>query len=588
MAIFHQSLNDFPCTVKLGEKIPDWGISRWKNSCLRFVPPDDEKFSLRGDRRRLVYKGHRRSHRFTILGDTAFEYDCILEHEPDTNVISLLIEGAKHFDFFKQPDFVREPLLKGSYAVYKKETLLGEGIGKLCHIHRPEIIDARGRRCWGDLSIIGNELRIAIPEKWLSEAKYPVVVDPNIGTSAVGSQITGPNPDNPTYDRPTLDGHIAVCKYPVKEKGNGQCTAYVYSYPHEYFSNERLSPVLFTDVGNKPYWRISKKQKQISTLVAENTNGKWCSNTFMLDDNISPNTNVWFGVAASFFSTRFDYGGDCWKFVNDEDLWLDDDLPEYVEIDSKWDTYQNIKFSWYFNYTSVISQTFVRTLTQGVKLTDSRKLKADYKRNATQTAKVNSACSPIAVFFRKCEMTASNTVKIGRFPVFMRLIGENIRLTMANSVSRALIRVCPDTATAHTETLRIFDVCKKIMDGIKGIDGQSFSVQILRRVPDNVTAVHRASHWWSFFRGLTDFVGNEAETTHRMDFCRTNADMGKAEDSAIRKLDIFIRLISKAVVRDLIINRFLKAKQEIVLKSCICHEIILESKIGNGSRHEDF
>jgi len=149
MARFQQSLCDFPLTVKLGEKTPTWGLSRWNKSGLRFVPADDEGFTLRGDRRRLLYKGRQRSHRFTILGDTAFEYDCILEREPESNVISLLIEGAEKFVFYRQPDFVPDPFLKGSYAVYKKETLLGEGTGKLCHIHRPQIIDARGRRCWG-------------------------------------------------------------------------------------------------------------------------------------------------------------------------------------------------------------------------------------------------------------------------------------------------------------------------------------------------------------------------------------------------------------------------------------------------------
>jgi len=119
---FRQSLNDFPLTVNLGEKKPVWGLSRWGGQGLRFVPPDDEGFALRGDKRRLVYKGRRRSHRFTILGDGAFEYDCILEKEPESNVISLLMEGAENFDFFRQPDFVRDPFLKGSYAVYKKET----------------------------------------------------------------------------------------------------------------------------------------------------------------------------------------------------------------------------------------------------------------------------------------------------------------------------------------------------------------------------------------------------------------------------------------------------------------------------------
>jgi hypothetical protein len=150
--------------VELGRDVPSWRLNRWGGSGLRFVPPDDEGFTLRGNRQRLVYKGRRCSHRFTILGDTSFEYDCILEREPESNVITLFMEGAEEFDFFRQPDFLKNPLLAGSYVVYKKETLIGEGTGKLCHIHRPEIIDSRGRRCWGDLSIVGNSLCIIIPE----------------------------------------------------------------------------------------------------------------------------------------------------------------------------------------------------------------------------------------------------------------------------------------------------------------------------------------------------------------------------------------------------------------------------------------
>jgi hypothetical protein len=91
-------LLDFPCPVALGKNTPSFGLYRF-NKGLRFVPPDDEGFTLRGDRRRLVYKGRERSHRFTILGDTAFEYDCILGREPESNVITLLMDGAENFDF---------------------------------------------------------------------------------------------------------------------------------------------------------------------------------------------------------------------------------------------------------------------------------------------------------------------------------------------------------------------------------------------------------------------------------------------------------------------------------------------------------
>jgi hypothetical protein len=90
---FLQSPADFPLTVSMGEKQPSWGLSRWAGAGLRFVPPDDEGFTLRGDTRRLVYKGRRRSHRFTILGDAAFEYDCILNREPEATSLPCSWKG---------------------------------------------------------------------------------------------------------------------------------------------------------------------------------------------------------------------------------------------------------------------------------------------------------------------------------------------------------------------------------------------------------------------------------------------------------------------------------------------------------------
>jgi len=133
------------------------------------------------------------------------------------------MEGSENFDFFRQPDFVPDPFLKGSYAVYLKETLIGQGTGKLCHIHRPLVIDIRGRKCWGDLSIAGNELRITIDENWLSNVKYPVTVDPIVGTEQLGSQelydsiIDG-------WNRPVLLNHLGVNRYFITEELIGTCT----------------------------------------------------------------------------------------------------------------------------------------------------------------------------------------------------------------------------------------------------------------------------------------------------------------------------------------------------------------------------
>jgi hypothetical protein len=367
----------------LEKKIPSWELFRWKsNKGLRFVPPDDEGFTLRGDRRRLLYKGRRRSHRFTILGDTSFEYDCILEKEPESNIISLRMEGAENFDFFRQPDFVSEPFLKGSYAVYKKDTLIGEGTGKLCHIHRPEIIDARGRRCWGSLAVVGNELRITIPEWWLSGAEYPVVVDPVIGTNTVGSQYLWdadpPEPLSPLY----LEVAIAVNRFLVSETLSGLCTAYLYTNDDD--GEAYGFPVCYSDNNNVPQYRKTNGEKLINLRVTGSNPKGWRSGTFNMSDCIQSGSYIWFGcVACYMWYPRFDYGAKCYI----------DDWRDYATIPNTYPVYNpniyyDFKLSMYFDYVS--SQNNVRTITQGVALADANKLKIDYKRSLPQTAQINS------------------------------------------------------------------------------------------------------------------------------------------------------------------------------------------------------
>jgi hypothetical protein len=194
---FLRAGGDFPCGVSLGGALPSWEIKRrggrrYKNKIiapearLRFTPDGEDDFSARSDSKTVLYKGKNVSHRWTLLGKDNFEYDVILKRPPASNVVSLTLEGAGRFDFFRQPDFVRDPLLRGSYAVYLKDTFIGQGTGKLCHIHRPKIIDACGNSVWGDLRIGGGKLLITIPESFLASAVYPVLVDPILGCSGIG------------------------------------------------------------------------------------------------------------------------------------------------------------------------------------------------------------------------------------------------------------------------------------------------------------------------------------------------------------------------------------------------------------------
>ena len=569
---FLQSPSDFPCPVALGEKTPSFGLYRF-NRGLRFVPPDDEGFTLRGDKRRLLYKGRRRSHRFTILGDTAFEYDCILEKPPDTNVISLFMEGAENFDFFRQPYFVPEPFLKGSYAVYKKETLLGEGTGKLCHIHRPEIIDARGRRCWGDLSVVGNELRITIPEKWLGEAKYPVIVDPTVGTSTVGSQNMWVKDEGEDPEPLMFELAIPVNRFLVPEIINGQCTAYAYVNQDDRDAGGR--PVLYSDNGNSPLVRKSMNEGLMDLRVVSGKPAGWRSANFSSNGSIASGSYIWFGIFCEYYwFPRFDWGAKCYVDWWD---WNDQSVPNnYPVYNVNW--YENFKLSMYFTYTS--AQNHLRTITQGVTLSDSRKLKADYKKNLKQTAAVNSLLGRFESLYRKCEMTAHNSMNVGRFPAFYRNVSEIIMVSIGINNNRFLSRKCDESVQINSQTSRIHTIFRKAQEIAKGVDTFSFSVLFVRGIPDTATVTQDSCHWGAFNRRLAVYAGSEAETNQKAEYYRFHADKVQAAGTVFRGLLLFVRIVSQVFFRDYLLRRFLVAREELILKSAVCREITLDSRIG--------
>jgi hypothetical protein len=338
---FLQSIHDFPQIVKLGDKTPSFGLNRFKQG-LQFVPTDDEGFTLRGDKQRLEYRGRQRSHRFTILGDGSFEYDCILKREPETNVIRLRMEGADKYNFFRQPDFVQDPFLKGSFAVYKKQTLLGEGTGKLCHIHRPEIIDARGRRCWGKLGVVGDELLITIPEKWLGEAAYPVVVDPVVGTTTVG-QIN--NLNNGNYIK-YFYHDIILERFTIPSNFNSQARAFIYSNDDFYLIDVR--PVLYTSNNNLPNFKLSGNEGKIvrnETTWAFNLG--WQSTSFDVNNLVPSGMDVWFGFYCGDLTPCFDFGGSL-VLLKQYDGIIPGTYP--VENMTKDDLRLGIKVSMYFYY----------------------------------------------------------------------------------------------------------------------------------------------------------------------------------------------------------------------------------------------
>jgi hypothetical protein len=538
-----------------------------------------------------MYRGRRRSHRFTILGDTAFEYDCILNREPESNVIILAMEGAEQFDFFRQPDFLKDPFLKGSYAVYKKETLIGEGTGKLCHIHRPLIIDSRGRRVWGDLSVKGNKLCITIPETWLSEAEYPVVVDPTIGTTTVGSQTHWNNVDNESYDQLFFEVSLGVNRFLISETFTGTATAYVYAYDSDY--EGRCKPVLYSDNGNVPLTRKSKSEGAFDIAVRSSKPAGWRNTTFQAKETIAIGSYVWFGLFCDWFAPRFDYGAKCYW-----DYWdrAGDDILDTYPL---WraDSYYDFKLSMYFTYSS--AQNYTRTLTQGVKLTDTRKLTASYKRAISMKANGVTLLGRASNYYRKHITAVSVSGTASRFRGFLRSVAEQVKTGDLILHCRDFLRIIALTLRPLTEGKRSLSVRRNIADhaetgdstarqrgfirtllaGVTAADYAGKVFALLRTVREESAAFGEAGHWGDYLRGIYTEAGSMAETNHAGDYHRRVQDTAHNEGVSLRRLFICIRLITLSLVRDYIIGRFLKSKEELVIKSPVCWEITLESTL---------
>jgi hypothetical protein len=297
-----------------------------------------------------------------------------------------------------------------------------------------------------------------------------------------------------------LDGEFTVNKYQVSQNGNGLCSAYVYCYYTD--TDTYALPTLYTNVNNKPYKRKSINEKNIKIDIYAGNPAGWRNNTINLDGNINAGDFVWFGLGACYFTTRFDYGGECYKGWFDFDGYEeydDGEPPPYINPTLKWVTYCTIKWSMYFTYTAVTSQNYTRTLAQGVALSDSRKTATGYKRDVTQIAGVISLLQKYK-------------------SIFLRL-QENVFSTSILKSTKTFIRSIWNTTNIKTEVIR-------------------------SRI-----------------------------------FARIISETVKTTGTVFRGLVLYVKIFTQLHVRDFVLSRFLKAREEIVLKSRICREIELDSRI---------
>jgi hypothetical protein len=397
---FRQSVSDFPLDVSLGGKVPAWGLSRWggdgfaPSAGLVFRPDDDEGYVLSGGSKSLLYKGARRSHRFTILNDCAFEYDVILKKEPSSNVIMLNIEGGEIFNFYRQPDFVRDPYLRGSYAVYLKETVIGQGTGKLCHIHRPKIIDALGKTVWGELNITCNRLYITIPEQWLASAKYPVVVDPTVGTTGVGSMnsLDYYNVADREWAEHFFEEQVDVNRFILPNECKGTLAAYFYQNTDYTISGQDIYPVIYSNVNGKPYAKKSREGQPIPMFTGPRG---WRNGEFYVDTPLAAGETIWFGGhCTTGWYPRFDWTQDNIMYWRPFEEYMPSDIFHY----DSWYQPHEIILSMYFTYSA--AQNYTRTIQNWAIPVEVKTVKRDLRRSAKDTGKTTDILGGIVMFLR--------------------------------------------------------------------------------------------------------------------------------------------------------------------------------------------
>ena len=210
-------------TVKVGaaEKfVPNINASKWGDEAwLNINMPDvvnEEKESLVDEKLSLTVGDN--THRFYETPDGRFEYEIEIAKRPASNVVSFNLSYPEGLVFYYQdtlendyaafvalnPDAKALPTWEewsegrtrpddvvGSYAVYWAKKNNKYQTGKFCHIYRPKITDADKKETWGELDITGNTMRITIDEKWLGEARYPIIVDPTLGYTTEGGSAYG-------------------------------------------------------------------------------------------------------------------------------------------------------------------------------------------------------------------------------------------------------------------------------------------------------------------------------------------------------------------------------------------------------------
>jgi len=256
--------------IKIGSQakfIPKFELSKWTDKAyLRFDYPvtvNLERESLADGRVAITAGGlTHRYYKKVILIDPnipqsereQFEYEIEIPEKPPANRLTLNLEFPDGLDFWYQDTLeneylrgdrtVKDQTLKqylsvnhrphkvvGSYAVYWNKRHRQYKTGKFCHIYRPELVDADGKRVWCEqhIDVNAKTWQITMPQKFLDSCRYPVILGPTIGDESEGASSTN------------YADNIVVSRFTCSANGStAQATLYAFIYEPTATSEHRV------------------------------------------------------------------------------------------------------------------------------------------------------------------------------------------------------------------------------------------------------------------------------------------------------------------------------------------------------------
>jgi hypothetical protein len=450
---------------------PQLKIKRWDNEVNFSIRLKEDSPSSVFDIAdgKVSYDNIDKSAHFYPLGN-GHEFEVVLKEQPKSNVIEFTIQ-SKGLDFFYQPELTEQEIIDGcmrpdnvvgSYAVYhstkannntKGKTYF---TGKFCHIYRPKAIDSEGIETWCDLFIdIEKEIAtITIPQKFLDNAAYPIVIDPEFGFHTKGGSVSG-----------FVGNYQIGCDFTLSVDGTANFLSMWC----------KRNDATATQIQFGIYSGNTLKGNTGSVDMPTDATGNWC-----------PNNNVISGGSLTAGTLRLCFNHNAVSPA----LWYDSTAINggyqskafgSWSDPASWSTYNNLKWSIYCDYTAASAGTnYTKTLTDSITVNDA---------DGTHGTKADSITVTDSQT-KKPTVKRADTVSMAdsRADVFQALRTLTDNISMSDFGKRKLTLRKGDNITM-ADLFKLSRIGKSLANSVTISDSITKIRGMRKALPDNITVV---------------------------------------------------------------------------------------------------